>query len=88
MIGWTIFNCLCLGACLIFMFGCDKSYLSKLLKYDTAMAAYIFSFINAWRAILPWEHFNDTSIFLNFFGNFFVRLLFVFLLLLIVFLLA
>lgn len=54
MIGWTIFNLSCLGACLIFMFGCDKDYLSNLLKYNTTTAIYIFSFVNAWRA-LPWE---------------------------------
>lgn len=54
MIGWTIFNLFCLGICLIFMLGYDKSYLSKLLKYDVATAVYIFSFINTWRAI-PWE---------------------------------
>ena len=58
MIGWTIFNWSCLVTCSIFMFGCDKSYLSKLLKYDTAMAAYIFSFVNAWRT-LPWELSED-----------------------------
>ena len=58
MIGWTIFNWFCLVTCSIFMFGCDKSYLSKLLKYDTAMAAYIFSFVNAWRT-LPWELSED-----------------------------
>lgn len=54
MIGWTIFNWFCFGVCLIFMFGCDKDYLSNLLKYDAATAIYIFSFVNAWRA-LPWE---------------------------------
>lgn len=53
MIGWTIFNCLCLGVCLIFIFGCDKDYLSNLLKYDATMIVYIFSSINALRA-LPW----------------------------------
>lgn len=53
MIGWTIFNWFCLGFCLVFMFGYDKSYLSKLLKYDVATATYIFSFVNAWRS-LPW----------------------------------
>lgn len=58
MIGWTIFNWFCLGVCLIFMFGYDKSYLSKLLKYDAVTVAYIFSFVNAWRTI-PWEF--DTS---------------------------
>ena len=58
MIGWTIFNWFCLVTCSIFMLGCDKSYLSKLLKYDTAMAAYIFSFVNAWRT-LPWELSED-----------------------------
>lgn len=36
------------------MFGCDKSYSSKLLGYDVATAVYIFSLINALRAI-PWE---------------------------------
>ena len=54
MIGWTIFNWFCFGVCLIFMFGCDKDYLSNLLKYNAATAIYIFSFVNAWRA-LPWE---------------------------------
>ena len=54
MIGWTIFNLFCLGICLVFMFGYDKRYLSKLLGYDVATAVYIFSFVNAWRAI-PWE---------------------------------
>lgn len=54
MIGWTIFNWFCLGICLVFMFGYDKSYLSKLLKYDIVTATYIFSFGNAWRS-LPWE---------------------------------
>lgn len=54
MIGWTIFNWFCLGICLVFMFGYDKSYLSKLIKYDIVIATYIFSFVNAWRA-LPWE---------------------------------
>lgn len=58
MIGWTIFNWFCLGACLTFMFGCDKSHLSKLLKYDAVTVAYIFSFVNACRTI-PWE--LDTS---------------------------
>ena len=53
MIGWTIFNCLCLGVCLIFIFGCDKDYLSNLLKCDATMIVYIFSSINALRA-LPW----------------------------------
>lgn len=66
MIGWTIFNCFCLGICLVFMFGYDKSYLSNLLKYNAVTAAYIFSFINAWRAILPWEPFCDTSTFSQF----------------------
>ena len=42
MIGWTIFNCLCLGVCLIFMFGYDKEYLSNLLKYDATIIVYIF----------------------------------------------
>lgn len=60
MIGWTIFNCLCLVICLIFMFGYDKSHLSNLLKYDAVMAAYIFSFINAWRTI-PWKLPSDTA---------------------------
>lgn len=63
MIGWTIFNLSCLATCLIFIYGCDKSYLSKLLKYDIATAAYIFSFINAWRAI-PWESNLTSSSFL------------------------
>lgn len=54
MIGWALFNLFCLGICLIFMLGYDKRYLSKLLGYDVATAVYIFSFINAWRAI-PWE---------------------------------
>ena len=54
MIGWTLFNLLCLVIYLVFMFGCDKRYLSKLLGYDVATAVYIFSFVNAWRAI-PWE---------------------------------
>ena len=54
MIGWTLFNLFCLVICLVFMFGCDKRYLSKLLGYDVATAVYIFSFINVWRAI-PWE---------------------------------
>ena len=58
MIGWTIFNLSCLGACLIFMFGCDKDYLSNLLKYNAATAIYIFSFVNAWRT-LPWELSED-----------------------------
>lgn len=53
MIGWTIFNCLCLGVCLIFMFGYDKEYLSNLLKYNATIIVYIFSSINALRA-LPW----------------------------------
>lgn len=42
MIGWTIFNCLCLGVCLIFMFSYDKEYLSNLLKYDATIIIYIF----------------------------------------------
>lgn len=42
MIGWTIFNWFCFGVCLIFMFGCDKDYLSNLLKYNAATAIYIF----------------------------------------------
>lgn len=54
MIGWALFNLFCLGICLVFMFGCDKRYLSKLLEYDVATAVYIFSFVNACRAI-PWE---------------------------------
>ena len=58
MIGWTIFNWFCFGVCLIFMFGCDKDYLSNLLKYDAATAIYIFSFVNAWRT-LPWELSED-----------------------------
>lgn len=58
MIGWTIFNWFCFGVCLIFMFGCDKDYLSNLLKYNAATAIYIFSFINAWRT-LPWELSDD-----------------------------
>lgn len=58
MIGWTLFNWLCLGICLVFMFGCDKIYLSKLIKYDVVTATYIFSFVNAWRAI-PWELSED-----------------------------
>ena len=58
MIGWTIFNCLCLGVCLIFMFGCDKDYLSNLLKYNAATAIYIFSFVNACRTLL-WELSDD-----------------------------
>lgn len=58
MIGWTIFTWFCFGVCLIFMFGCDKDYLSNLLKYNAATAIYIFSFVNAWRT-LPWELFDD-----------------------------
>lgn len=58
MIGWTIFNWFCLVICLIFMFGCDKDYLSNLLKYNAATVIYIFSFVNAWRA-LPWELSDD-----------------------------
>ena len=54
MIGWTLFNLLCLVIYLVFMFGCDKRYLSKLLGYDVATAVYIFSLVNALRAI-PWE---------------------------------
>lgn len=54
MIGWTLFNLFCLVICLVFMFGCDKSYLSKLLGYDVTTAVYIFSRVNALRAI-PWE---------------------------------
>ena len=54
MIGCALFNLFCLGICLVFMFGCDKRYLSKLLGYDVATAVYIFSFVNACRAI-PWE---------------------------------
>lgn len=63
MIGWTIFNCFCLGICLVFMFSYDKSYLSNLLKYNAVTAAYIFSFINAWRDI-PWESNLTNSSFL------------------------
>lgn len=58
MIGWTIFNWFCLVICFIFMFGCDKDYLSNLLKYNAATAIYIFSFVNAWRAV-PWELSDD-----------------------------
>ena len=58
MIGWTLFNLFCLVICLVFMFGCDKRYLSKLLGYDVATAVYIFSFVNAWRTI-PWELSDD-----------------------------
>lgn len=58
MIGWTIFNWFCFGVCLIFMFGCDKDYLSNLLKYNAATAIYIFSFVNAWRT-LPWKLSDD-----------------------------
>ena len=58
MIGWTIFSWFCFGVCLIFMFGCDKDYLSNLLKYNAATTIYIFSFVNAWRA-LPWELSDD-----------------------------
>lgn len=47
------------------MFGCDKSYLSKLLGYDVATVVYIFSFVNAWRAI-PWE-INESEFFLSLF---------------------
>lgn len=54
MIGWTLLNLFCLVICLIFMFGCDKSYLSKLLGYDVATAVYIFSLAKALRA-MPWE---------------------------------
>ena len=54
MTGWALFNLFCLVICLVFMFGYDKRYLSKLLGYDVVTAVYIFSFINAWRAI-PWE---------------------------------
>ena len=54
MTGWALFNLFCLVIYLVFMFGYDKSYLSKLLGYDVATAVYIFSFVNAWRAI-PWE---------------------------------
>lgn len=63
MIGWTIFNLLCLGTCLIFIVGCDKSYLSRLLGYDVATAVYIFSFINAWR-VIPWKSNLSWSLFL------------------------
>ena len=58
MIGWTIFNWFCLVTCSIFMLGCDKSYLSNLLKYNAATVIYIFSFVNAWRP-LPWELSDD-----------------------------
>ena len=58
MIGWTIFNLFCLGICLVFMFSCDKRYLSNLLKYNAATAIYIFSFVNACRT-LPWELSDD-----------------------------
>lgn len=58
MIGWTIFNWFCLVICLIFMFGCNKDYLSNLLKYNAATAIYIFSFINACRT-LPWGLSDD-----------------------------
>ncbi|CRH59323.1 Uncharacterised protein [Chlamydia trachomatis] len=58
MIGWTIFNWFCFGVCLIFMFVCDKDYLSNLLKYNAATAIYIFSFVNACRT-LPWELSDD-----------------------------
>ena len=58
MIGWALFNLFCLGICLVFMFSYDKSYLSKLLGYDVATAVYIFSFVNACRAI-PWELSDD-----------------------------
>ena len=51
MTGWALFNLFCLVICLVFMFGYDKSYLSKLLGYDVATAVYMFSFVNAWRAI-------------------------------------
>ena len=54
MIGWTLFNLFCLVICLVFMFGCNKSYLSKLLGYDVATAVYIFSLANALRA-MPWK---------------------------------
>lgn len=54
MIDWTIFNWFCFGVCLIFMFGCDKDYLSNLLKYNAVTAIYIFSFVNACRT-LSWE---------------------------------
>ena len=70
MIGWTIFNCFCLGICLVFMFGYDKSYLSNLLKYNAVTVVYIFSFINTWRAILPWEPFSDTLTFSQFLWQF------------------
>ena len=58
MTGWALFNLFCLVICLVFMFGYDKSYLSKLLGYDVATAVYIFSFVNAWRTI-PWELSDD-----------------------------
>lgn len=63
MIGWTLFNLFCLVICLVFTFGCDKSYLSKLLGYDVATAVYIFSLVNALRAI-PWET-NRSEFFLS-----------------------
>ena len=65
MIGWTLFNLFCLVICLVFMFDCDKRYLSKLLGYDVATAVYIFSFVNAWRAI-PWE-ISESEFFLSLF---------------------
>lgn len=60
MIGWTVLNWICFGICLIFMFGCDKDYLSNLLKYDASAAVYIFSFVNTFRAI-PWD-INDSEL--------------------------
>lgn len=58
MIGWAVFNWLCFGVCLIFMFGCNKDYLSNLLKYNAATTVYIFSLTNALRA-LPWDVNDD-----------------------------
>lgn len=58
MIGWTIFNWFCFGVCLIFMFGCDKDYLSNLLKYNAATTVYIFSLVNTVQAI-PWNTVDD-----------------------------
>lgn len=54
MISWALFNLFCLVICLVFMFGFDKSYLSKLFEYDVATVVYIFSLVNALRA-MPWE---------------------------------
>lgn len=58
MIGWTIFNWLCFGVCLIFMFDCDKDCLSNLLKYNTATAVYIFSLVNTVQ-VIPWSTVDD-----------------------------